>query len=306
MPSLATRLDRIGRLRTMVVDGEARIRDAMQKDFGSLHPSMVVALDTLPVISRVGHVEQHLERWMEPTVVELGGEHGSSTGAVLRVPKGVNGNIAPWNFPIESAVVMVVDMFAAGNTAIVKPSELAPATAGVLDELVREFFALDELAVVQGGIEVAEAFAAMPWDHLTFTGSGRIGRKVAEVAARNLVPVTLELGGKNPALFAADGVTDELVRRLLSFKTLKAGQICTCPDHVLVRHDQVDRFVDIARSVWRGWYPTHIGHPDATGIIDRSSLPPSRRLPRRGPATAGSPSSGSTTTSPTHSADRCR
>ncbi len=268
VPSLECRLDRIRRLRTMLTDREADIRVAIQSDFGSLHPAMVVALDTLPVISRVNYFETELEGWMKPRQVELGGAHGSSSGEVVRVPKGVNGNIAPWNFPIESALVMVVDMFSAGNTVIIKPSELAPATAQILDDLVREYFSTDELAVVQGGADVAQAFAAMPWDHLTFTGSGRVGRVVMEAAAKNLVPVTLELGGKNPVLFAPDGVGEELVRRLLSFKTLKAGQICTSPDYVLVHEDQLETWVDLAAKVWRGLYPTYIGHPDATGIIN--------------------------------------
>ncbi len=268
VPSLELRLDRIRRLRRFVEEREGEIRDAMQSDFGAIHPAMVVALDTLPVGNRVKHFERNLAEWTAPREVKLGGEHGSSSAQILRVPKGVNGNISPWNFPIESALVMTVDMLSAGNTVIVKPSELAPATAQALEKGIAAYFAETELAVVQGGPEFARAFAALPWDHLTFTGSGRVGRMVLEAAAANLVPVTLELGGKNPALFARDGVTDELIGRFLAFRALKAGQICTSPDYVLVPRDRLEAWVDAAQRWWRERYPVYVGHPDATGIIN--------------------------------------
>lgn len=269
LPSLEHRLDRIGRIRKMLTNGEDRVRTAMQSDFGSLHPSMVVMLDTFPVIDRVNHFEANLERWMQPKIVPLGDEHGSSTAEVIRVPTGVNGNIAPWNFPIESALVMAVDMLAAGNTVIVKPSELAPATSQLLADLIAEDFDPAEMSVVQGGVDVARAFSEMQWDHLTYTGSGRVGRLVAQAAAKNLVPITLELGGKNPALFAPDGVTAELVDRFLAFRLLKAGQICTSPDYALVPHEQIDAWVVFAEAMWSRTYPDGlVGHADATGIIN--------------------------------------
>jgi coniferyl-aldehyde dehydrogenase len=268
-PSLPVRLERISRLRSLVTEGEERIRVAMQADFGSLHPSMVVMLDTLPVIDRVVHFEANLAAWMQPENVALGDVHGSSTGQIVRVPKGVMGNIAPWNFPIESALVMAVDMMAAGNTVVIKPSELAPATSATLAGLVAEYFGPEELAVVEGGIDVAAAFAAMQWDHLTYTGGGRVGRLVAQAAAANLVPVTLELGGKNPAVFAADSITESAVARFLSFRSLKAGQICTSPDYALVPRAQLAEWVDLASSIWRSWYPRWVGHPDVTGIINQ-------------------------------------
>lgn len=265
---LATRLDRIDRIRRLVVEGEERIRTAITSDFSAIHPAMVVMLDTLPVIERVNFVEAHLAEWMQPRHVDLGEVHGSSRGSVHRMPKGVNGNVAPWNFPIESALVMVVDMLAAGNTAIIKPSELAPATAAVLHQLVDEYFSADEVAVVRGGPEFAAEFVAMPWDHLTFTGSPRVGRLVMAAAAANLTPVTLELGGKNPAVFAPDAITDDLVTRFLAFRTLKAGQICTSPDHVLVPTTHLDEWIELAVTSWQRAYPTFVGHRDATGIID--------------------------------------
>jgi coniferyl-aldehyde dehydrogenase len=272
MPSIAVRLDRLVRLKSLLDSEFDRIADAVVADFGTLPTSAVFTLDTLPVTSRVDHVSAHLAQWMAPRDVDLGPEHGSSTGRVLRVPKGVCGNIAPWNFPVESALVMAVDMLAAGNTVIVKPSELAPATADVLETLVGEWFDPTELAVVCGDVELATAFASMPWDHLTYTGGGRVGRLVAQAAASNLVPCTLELGGKNPALFAPDGVTDELVGRFLAFRALKAGQICTSPDYVLCPRDQIDTWVHIASRWWRERCPTWVDGPGAVSIINDHHL----------------------------------
>nr|MBP6736487.1 aldehyde dehydrogenase family protein [Paracoccaceae bacterium] len=166
------------------------------------------------------------------------------------------------------ALVMCVDMLAAGNRVIIKPSELAPATAQAVADAVAAHFEPDLLTVVQGGPELAQEFAAMPWDHLTFTGSPRIGRLVAQAAARNMVPVTLELGGKNPALFAPDGVTEELVQLFLSFRTLKSGQVCTAPDHVLVPRVQVEEWITLAKSLWQQAYPSYVGSDQCIGIIN--------------------------------------
>lgn len=267
-PTLGVRMVRLQTLRRMVIDNRQRFRDAIAADFGVHHPWLVDLMETGPVVGRVKYFEAHLESWLKPQIVDLGGEHGSSTGEILQLPKGVMGNIAPWNFPIESALVMCTDMLAAGNRVIVKPSELAPVTAQAVADAVAAAFDPEVLTVVQGGPDLAQAFAAMPWDHLTFTGSPRVGRMVAQAAARNMVPVTLELGGKNPALFAPDGVTAELVKLFLSFRTLKAGQVCTSPDYAMVAQDRLEDWVSLACSIWREAYPAYVGHPDSTGIIN--------------------------------------
>lgn len=268
VPSLESRLARLACLRRMVVDNRQAFRDAIAADFGTHHPWLVDLMETGPVVGRVKYTEAHLENWLAPQLVELGGEHGASRGEILQLPKGVCGNIAPWNFPIESSLVMCADMLAAGNRVIIKPSELAPITAQAVADAVEATFDPEVLAVVQGGPELAQAFAALPWAHLTFTGSPRVGRLVAQAAAANLVPVTLELGGKNPALFAPDGVGDELIKLFLAFRTLKAGQVCTSPDYVMVQADQVEDWVGRACAIWRDAYPTYVGHVDSTGIIN--------------------------------------
>jgi coniferyl-aldehyde dehydrogenase len=203
------------------------------------------------------------ERPLDPLV------HGSSHARVIRQPLGVIGNIAPWNFPIECALVMVCDMLAAGNRVVIKTSEHAPATAKAVHDAVSEYFEEDVLAVAVGGTELAERFTDLPWDHLCYTGSTRVGRLVMQAAAKNLVPVTLEMGGKNPTIFAEDGVTPELVERFLYFRVFKGGQVCTSPDYAFVPESQLDRWVELAREAWTGLYPDgYVGHDDATGAIN--------------------------------------
>ena len=267
-PSLAERLSRLKRLKHMLIESRERFRAALSADFGSHHPWLSDIMEGGAVLGRIRAFEAALPKWLEPRPVALEDAHGASRAEIMIVPKGVNGIIAPWNFPIECALGMLTDIFAAGNSAIIKPSELAPACAKALEEAVTENFAPEILAVVQGGPEFSQAFAAMPWDHLTCTGSTRVGRLVAEAAARNLTPLTLELGGKNPALFTADAVSEQMIATFLSFRVLKAGQVCTSPDYVLVPHDKIDQWVDIACKSWRAAYPKHVGHADATGIIN--------------------------------------
>ena len=267
-PSIDIRLGRITRLASAIAAGRGRLHDAIREDFGAHDGRLTDLMEIGPVLQRAAYVSANLPDWISRRHVELGPEHGSSRGRVLYLPKGVMGNIAPWNFPIESALVMCVDMIAAGNRVIVKPSEFAPATAQAVEDLVAGVFEESELAVLQGDAEFARAFAEMPWDHLTFTGSPRVGRLVAQAAARRLVPVTLELGGKNPALFMPDAITDELVRLFLSFRTLKAGQVCTSPDYVLVPENGLESWIDRACATWRAAYPRYCGHTDATGIIN--------------------------------------
>ena len=266
--SLQSRLDRIHRLSATVASSRQRLHEAVQDDFSAHDGRLTDLMEIGPVLQRAAYVSANLETWLAPRDVDLGPEHGSSRGQILHLPKGVMGNIAPWNFPIESALVMCVDMIAAGNRVIVKPSEFAPASAQAVEELISGAFDDSELAVIQGDATFSQEFSEMPWDHLTFTGSPRIGRLVAMAAASRLVPVTLELGGKNPALFTSDGVTDDLIKLFLSFRMLKAGQVCTSPDYILVPDGEMEKWIEKACSVWQEAYPRYVGHKDATSIIN--------------------------------------
>src|SRR5690606_402127 len=153
----------------------------------------------------------------------------------------------PWNFPIELAVGPLVDILAAGNRAILKPSELAPASAALVREMVSATFPPEQVAVVTGGIELAEAFTRLPWDHLLYTGGAAVARQVLHAAAENLTPVTLELGGKSPAIVAEDSVDDATVANILATKAIKSGQMCITVDYVFVPEARLEEFVALAR-----------------------------------------------------------
>jgi coniferyl-aldehyde dehydrogenase len=270
-PSLESRLERLRTLDRMLIAFREPMRRALSEDFSTHHPLVTDLFESGAVIARSRTIQAYLPGWLAPEPRQLNPlVHGSSRAEVVRQPRGVLGNIAPWNFPIECALVMVADMLAAGNRVIVKSSELAPATAKVLHEAVGAHFAEDVLAVVSGGAELGAYFASLPWDHLTYTGGGRVGRLVMQAAAANLTPVTLELGGKNPTVFAADGFEDALIERFLYFRVFKGGQVCTSPDYVLVPEGRIDEWVDAARRCWTALYPSYVDHADATGAINRA------------------------------------
>lgn len=269
-PSLETRLARLRQLDAMMIAYRQPMRDALAADFDSHHPLVTDLFESGAVIARGRYIQSQLEGWLKPQPRELHPMvHGSSTARVIHQPKGVIGNIAPWNFPVECALVMVNDMLAAGNRVIIKTSEIAPASAEVVREAVAKHFDEDLLAVVSGGVAVAREFAALPWDHLTYTGSTGVGRQVMEAAAKNLVSVTLEMGGKNPTVFADDGFEAALVERFLYFRVFKGGQVCTSPDYVLVPEGRLAEWVAMAKTAWTGLYPKYVGHPEATGAINR-------------------------------------
>ncbi|MEQ8265178.1 aldehyde dehydrogenase family protein [Pseudohaliea sp.] len=268
-PGLDARLSRLRALEAMMVDLRQKLRDSISDDFGTHNPWITDIFETGGVLGRNRHIQAKLADWLAPSERPLVPEaHGSSRCEVVKLPKGVMGNIAPWNFPIECSLVMVNEMLAAGNRVIVKLSEFAPATAAVLQESVGDYFDQSVLAVVAGDLPLSQHFASLPWDHLTYTGNTSVGRLVMQAAAANLTPVTLELGGKNPTVFLEDGVNEQRILEYLSFKFCKNGQICTSPDYALVPEAMLEEWVETAERVWRRAYPSYLGHPDSTGIIN--------------------------------------
>jgi acyl-CoA reductase-like NAD-dependent aldehyde dehydrogenase len=269
-PSYQQRMGWLQALEKMMVDLRSDLQEAVSQDFSVHSPAITDIFETGGVLGRNRYIQAFLSEWMAPSERPLPPEaHGSSTCEVILQPQGVMGNISPWNFPIECSLVMVNEMLAAGNRVIVKVSELAPATARLLQERVGDYFDEDVLAIVVGGIEFSQYFSSLPWDHLTYTGNTEVGRLIMQAAARNLTPVTLELGGKNPTIFLEDGVDEQHILEYLSFKFCKSGQICTSPDYALVPEAQLENWIEIAKTVWQRAYPTYIGHPDVTGIINQ-------------------------------------
>jgi len=266
-PDAAARRDRLARLRTMLAD-EAAWVDAVERDFGhrSAHETRLAELYVVDAEAR--HAHRHLARWMRPQRVATPVQLWPGSARILRQPRGVVGIISPWNYPVQLALAPIVAALAAGDPVLLKPSELTPATSALLAERAARAFAPDELAVVLGDATLGSAFASLPFDHLFFTGSTAVGRQVAQAAARNLTPVTLELGGKSPAVFDRGADLARLAPRLMVGKLLNAGQTCIAPDYALVQRTDVDAFVAAARSATARLYPERSRASDYTAIVN--------------------------------------
>lgn len=269
-PSLDLRRERLGALAAMMVMNKDRIREAVSADF-AVHPELFTDLvEVLGVAGRAMYAAEQLEAWCAPDERFADPAfYGSAKAAIRMQPKGVVGNIVPWNFPFDLSVGPLVEMLAAGNRVVIKPSDYTPACAELLDEMLRATFDRDLVAASVGGLELARTFPTLRWDHLLYTGSPEIGRVVAKAAAENLVPVTLELGGKCPAVLAPDSVDAETVKTVMGTKMIKNGQMCISVDYVLVPRDQVDRFVELAQEFVG---PDYASGPDCTGIISERHL----------------------------------
>jgi coniferyl-aldehyde dehydrogenase len=272
-PSAESRRERVLAVAAMAVENRLAIRAAVSADFGSHPPLFADMVETLGMAGRAAFAAEHLEEWMAPEPREADpAMYGSGRAEMRLEPKGVIGNIVPWNFPFDLSLGPLVDMLAAGNRVIIKPSEFAPACGELLAEMVAASFDPDLVTVALGGLGLAREFTGLKWDHLLYTGSPRVGREVAKVAAENLVPVTLELGGKCPAFVLEDAVTAEAVEHIVGIKMIKNGQMCNTIDHCRVRRDQVDRFVELAEEWVAGAVPDYSATDDCPGIISDAHL----------------------------------
>lgn len=268
-PSLDVRRDRLKRLLALVRDHEHALIEAVDADFGGRSPHETRLADLLVAANSVRDALRDLPRWMKARRVATPLALLPGRGEVRAQPLGVVGIIAPWNYPLQLAIVPAAGAIAAGNRVLVKPSEITPRTSALLAELVAASFAEDEFAVVTGDADVGRAFAATKFDHLFFTGSTAVGRQVARAAAEQLVPVTLELGGKSPALFASDADFDVAVPRFVSGKLFNAGQTCIAPDYALVPASRVEAFVASVRSTIAKFYPELADNRDYTAIVNQ-------------------------------------
>jgi len=267
-PTAEERKGQLFELAGMMLGHREAIRKAISEDF-AVHPELFTDLvEVLSVAGRAAAAVEALDGWMaedgrqtDPALF------GTARAGVRYQPKGVVGNIVPWNFPFELALGPLVEMLAAGNRVIIKPSDYTPACAELLRQMVSDTFPEDRVAVSVGGLMLAREFPTLRWDHLLYTGSPAIGREVARAAAENLVPVTLELGGKCPVILASDSVDAESVRGIVGTKLVKNGQMCISVDYVLVPRGQVDAFVEHAERYVTAELPGYASSADCTGII---------------------------------------
>jgi coniferyl-aldehyde dehydrogenase len=266
-PTAAARQSDLLKLEAAVHANQDIIADAIGADFGNRSRPETVLSEILPVIAACRHARGHVATWMRPRRRAVGLNFKPATNRITYTPKGVIGVVSPWNYPIFLTLGPLVDILAAGNRCMIKPSELTPATGALLAKLLGDIFPPEQVAVVQGDVSVGRAFSALPFDHLVFTGSTNVGRDVMRAAAENLVPVTLELGGKSPVIVAEDADIAKAAKSIAVGKFFNAGQTCVSPDYALVPAAHAESFAHSVLSAAESMYPTLTGNPDYTAII---------------------------------------
>jgi coniferyl-aldehyde dehydrogenase len=266
-PTLNERLDRLARLRAAISDNEARFNQAISADFGHRCATETTIAETMLVLGEIKHAAKHLKAWMAPRRVSTALQFLPAKNRLIPQPVGVVGIIAPWNYPLQLTLAPAVAALAAGNRVMIKPSELVPRFSALLREVISGKFDAAEMMVTGIDDDISQAFASLPFDHLMFTGSTRVGRLVAEAAGRNLTPVTLELGGKSPAIVDRSADLDQAAERIAYGKLLNAGQTCIAPDYALVPEASVQDFADRLQGHMRRMYGTDPDNTDYTSII---------------------------------------
>jgi len=266
-PGHEERLERLARLRAVVSDNETRFEQAISADFGHRSSTETAIAESLLVLGEIRHATKHLKKWMAPRRVSTALQFMPARNRLIPQPLGVVGIIAPWNYPLQLTLAPAVGALAAGNRVMIKPSELVPRFSALLKELISAKFDATEIVVTGIDDDIAKAFAALPFDHLIFTGSTRVGRLVAEAAGRNLTPITLELGGKSPALVDGSADLGQAAERIAYAKLVNAGQTCIAPDYALVPEGQVQDFADKVHASMRKMFGTDPGNKDYTSIV---------------------------------------
>jgi coniferyl-aldehyde dehydrogenase len=268
-PSLEVRLERIGRIEQMIAANEEKICKVLAADFATRHSIESRLLEFQMIYQSCKQVRQHLKEWMKPQLVPTPGFLGSSHAWTQMQSMGVVGIMSPWNYPVQLALVPAIAAFAAGNRVWLKPSERSSRTSGFLAILIQEYFHPSEFSVTVGGPEIAESFAALPFDHLFFTGSGEIGKKVMRAAADHLTPVTLELGGKSPAIVDSSANLKEAAASIIYGKLVNGGQTCIAPDYALVHASDCEIFI---RELQNAAQKQFSNPEEFTGAIDEHQL----------------------------------
>lgn len=267
-PDHAKRIAALKTLEASVLDRKDEIVRATNEDFGGRARQETLVLELAPLVNGIRHTRRHLARWMRPRRVAAGINFFPARARVVYQPLGVVGILGAWNYPALLTLSPLVDAIAAGNHVMLKPSEIAPRTAEVLQKLIAESFPAEYISVVIGDAQLAKEFSSLPFDHLLFTGSTRVGKLVMKAASENLTSVTLELGGKCPAIIHRDFPLRTAVERIMTGKLYNAGQTCLAPDYVFVHESQRDEFVRLAGQVTQQLYPKLSDNGDYTRVIN--------------------------------------
>ncbi|WP_268811700.1 coniferyl aldehyde dehydrogenase [Mycobacterium kyorinense] len=271
-PSVEVRRHRIDRLMALLLDNSDAFIDAMAADYGTRSKAASLFTEIVGITSVVEHTRSHVAQWMRPTKLMRVARLCGLRAEVQPTPLGVVGIIGPWNFPVNLVVLPASAAFAAGNRVMIKMSEITANTAELMKATAPKYFDPTELGVVTGGSDVAAAFATLPFDHLFFTGSPSVGALVQRAAAQNLVPVTLELGGKNPVVVAPNADIRRSATRIARARMVNGGQVCVCPDYVMVPDEHVEDFVATARETLHGMFPTIVGNDDYCSAVNDANF----------------------------------
>jgi coniferyl-aldehyde dehydrogenase len=277
-PSLKQRRADLKKLRAAILTHRAEIERALDADFGHRSRHEAAAMEMMTVVQGIDYLHRNLRRFMAPARRRVALTFRFASARIEYQPLGVIGIIAPWNYPLSLALMPLATAIAAGNRAMLKPSEFTPETSRLLAGMLADTFPEEQVAVVTGDAAVGAVFASLPFDHLLFTGSTAVGRAVMRAASENLVPVTLELGGKSPAIVAPGWVHDHTAGSIAFGKLANAGQTCIAPDYVMVHADETKGFVAAYGRAVEALYPDGPASDDYTSIIDDRHFDRLRRL----------------------------
>lgn len=268
-PSLEVRLERIGRIEKMIELNEEKICKVLEADFGVRNPIESRLTEFQMIYQACKYTRKYLKEWLKPQLAQTPGFLGSSHAWTQSQSIGVVGIMSPWNYPVQLAIVPAIAAIAAGNRVWLKPSERSSRTSGFLASLIQDYFHPTEFCVTTGGLDVAECFASLPFDHLFFTGSEHIGKKVMRAAADHLTPVTLELGGKSPAIVDPSANLKAAAASIIYGKLINGGQTCIAPDYVLITAGEAKNFVvELQKAAQK-----QFSNPqELTGAIDEQQL----------------------------------
>lgn len=267
---LSVRKDRLKRIIAMMKDNGEEFARAMSRDFGHRSHEQSLIADVMPSVTAAKYCLKHIDGWARTErrkpMFPLG---LLGARAELRFePKGVIGIVSPWNFPVGLTVSPMAQAFAAGNRVMIKPSEFTEETSDLMKQVFARYFAEDELAVCTGGPDVGQAFCSLPFDHLLFTGATPVGRHVLRAAADNLVPVTLELGGKSPTILGRSANVQRAAERIAMGKMMNAGQICLAPDYMIVPQELEEQAIGAVSGAVSAMYPTLLTNDDYTSVVN--------------------------------------
>jgi len=270
-PGADVRRDRIDRLMAMMFYHSDEFVTAMNNDFGNRPAHVTRTTEIVGGLNDIEYIRSRIGKWMKPIRRMAPAVPFGLSTMVVPQPLGVVGIIGPWNFPLLLLVQPAAAAFAAGNRVMMKVSDLTPRTGEILERLAGEYFSPEELTVVNGGIDVAHAFGSLPFNHLFFTGSPGVGRQIQKAASAHLVPVTLELGGKNPVVIGKDANLKTSAQRVARGRLVNGGQVCLCPDYVFVPREDELAFTHAVLDQWRASFPTFRDNPDVVTLINEAN-----------------------------------